>query len=334
MGQTVSASVPIKIARQNYYATLAIDITGSLAQAYDPDGGVCTPDWGVAANQPTLTPRIICATTYAVTSYEWYRDGVSIGSSTGGATDTATFSIDATTGALTIKKNLVSAANLDPDTFECEAVIKVNGMSYTMRRGVSATLLPLSSNGYVVLVSASDGTALDSSKTSTTLTAMAYYSGEETSGLSHQWYKGGEAISGAASKSYEVSRDDVDWEQLFRVMVKDASGNVIGIGGIQVTDQADNYAVMAGISGDVSESTPATITMQLRERKSAGSAWTDFAKAATYTAALYDVADTDTTQVATGTLGADGSGSFTVSYSQMTAAGVESGMVEITARWE
>ena len=334
MTQQVSASVPIKVARQNYYATMAIDITGSLAQAYDSESGTVTPDWKTNTSaRPTLTPRIICATTYSAVSYEWYRDGVFIGSASGGSEDKNLYSIDSATGALTILDNLVSASNLDPDTFECKATVKVNNMNYELRRGVSATLLPLSSNGYVVLVSGSKGTALGSDNTSTVLTATPYYAGKPASGLTYQWYKGGDAISSATSATYEVKRDDVDWEQLFRVIVKDANGNTVGIGGIQITDQADNYAMQASIDGDVSETRAATVKMQLRQRKSADSAWSNLAVAAAYTAALYDVADTDSKRIASGTLGSDGSGSFTVDYTTMTGASVESGMIEITATW-
>lgn len=333
MTQTVSASVPIRVARQNYYATLAIDVSGSLAQAYNSDTGTVMPDWSVAANRPTLTPRIICAASYSVVSYEWYRDGTYIGSSTGGSEDTSAYSIDSSTGALTILKNLVSAANLDPDTFECEAVIKVNGMSYTMRRGVSATLLPLSSNGYVVLVSA-DSTALDSSNTSTALEAEVYYGGSlVATGLTYQWYKGSDAISSATNAKYTVSRDDVDWEEYYRVIVKDSSGAVIGIGGIQITDQADNYAMEISVDSDVVSDTPATVTMQLMQRKSADSEWSKLSAAASYKAVVYDVADTDTTQIASGTLSSSGYGTFTVSESTLTGAGIESGMIRATATW-
>lgn len=332
MTETVSASLPIKIARQNYYATMAIDLKGSLTQAYDTDSGTPTPDWSVAANRPTLTPRIICAATYSVVGYTWYRDNTLIGTSGSGASDTKLYQIGSD-GSLTILDNLVSAANLDPDTFTCKATISVNGVEYKLERAISATLLPLSSNGYVVTVSGSNGTALDSDTTSTTLTATVYYGGEESGSLTYQWYKGGTAISSATSKSLAVSRDDVDWEQLYRVVVKDTNGNTVGIGGIQVTDQADNYALQASISGEISSSTPATVKMQLRQRKSAADAWTDLGVAATYKAAVYDVADTDTKDLTSGTLGSDGSGSFTISYTAMTSAGIESGMVEITATW-
>lgn len=334
MTQQVSASVPIRVARQNYYATLAIDIKGSLSQAYDPDSGTVTPDWKEEANRPVLTPKIVCATAYSLVSYEWYRDGTLIASTSDGSVDNETYTIDRTTGALTICKNLVSDSNLDPDTFECKATIKVDNINYTMRRSVSATLLPLSSNGYVVLVTA-NSTALDSTNTSTVLTAEVYYGGKlVTSGLQYQWYKGGTAISGATNAKYTVSRDDVDWEQYYRVIVKDASGNIIGIGGTQVTDQADNYALLATIDGDVDEEDGATIYLQLRQRKSADAVWKDLAVAADYTAALYDVADTDTNdKLKTGTLSDTGYGSFIVTYAQMKSAKVESGMVEVTATW-
>lgn len=340
MTQTVSASVAIRVARQNYYATLALDVTGSLSQAWNSETGKPTPDWTVEANQPTITPRIVTPTGlgYKLVSVVWYRDNVEIGT-LAGADDTGTYAISQS-GALTIKKNLVSASNLDPDTFTCEAVVSINGVRYTLQRAISATLLPLSGSGYVLTVTASNGTALGGSAEgsvieSTTLTATVYYggSGSATSSVSsYKWYKGGEAISGSTTSTLAVARDDVSWEQLFRVEALDARGNVLAIGGIQITDQADNYALQAVVSDDVSDSQEATVSMTLRKRDSAASAWTDFAQNADYTAYIYDVADTDSTALTTGTL-TGGKGSFKVTMAQMEAAGVESGMIEVTASW-
>lgn len=332
--QTASASVAIKVARQNYYATLALNVTGSLSQAWNSETQKPTPDWSEEANQPTITPKIVCGTSYLMTAVNWYRDGNLI-ASLAGVKDESLYKIDSTTGALTIIDNLISAANLDPDTFTCEVTINVNNVNYTIQRAVSATLLPLSSNGYVLLVTATNGTALDGETTETTLKATVYYAGSGTSTTSvssYKWYKGGTEISGANSETYKVTRDAVDWEQLFRVEALDADGNVLAIGGIQITDQADNYALEATVDSDVSESKAATVQLVLRKRETGASEWTDFAQDATYKAYIYDVADTDQTALSSGTL-TGGKGSFTVTMSQMTAANIESGMIEVVASW-
>lgn len=341
---TVSASVAIKKDRQNNYATLAIDVQGSLSQFYNAQTKEVTPNWGdgttATANSPVLTPNISCSTEYTVSGYTWLRDGVVVATGTSVVSGyEKVYKFDGNTGALTIIANLASPTNTDPDTFTCQAAIIVDNITYNMERSISAAILPMSSSGYALVITASEGTALSSSNETTELTATVYNGkGDVVTDLtdfSFKWFKG--STQECTTQTYKISREDVSWEQVFRCVLYKGSGDnasELAIATTIITDQADNYMLSAKCSGNVTSDTPATISGQLFQRS--GTEWVKFSKAASYDAVLFDNSDTDKQTVSSGTLSESGAYSFEVSESMMNATGngIESGNIEITAYWD
>lgn len=339
--QTASASVPIRVARQNIYATLAFQLTGSLAQAFN--GSKCTPDWTQEKNQPSIKPVISVPSSVTVTSvvYTWKRNDKaggttdSIGDSTVGAKNYTDLFTIASDGTLTIIGNLASEANTDPDTLTCEVSATIGGQSVVMTRSISCTLLPQSSAGYMVTIDA-DNTVLSSTATSCKLTAHLWNcdSGTEVSSNDVKWaWENGDGDSKGTTNSITVSRDDVDWEQLYRVEAT-VDGSVVGVGTVTVQDVADNYKLEISIDGEVSSNQSATVTIALMQRKSDADGWTDFAPSgATYTAKVLDTEDTDVGTLKADAELTDGKATFPVDYDTITGYKVYAGYVNVTAKW-
>lgn len=312
MANTVSAVIAIRKDRQNDYATLAIDVNGSLAQYYN--GTQAVPDWSTTGG-PTLTPKIVSGkNNVTINKVTWTYNGTDV-TQLGNK-----FEVNSTDHSLKIKTNLASADNQDPDTFTCLVEVTIDNVKYQMQRSVSAVILPMSQNGYAAILTATT-TALGGGTESTTITLKVYDgNGKDATGSMKKirWFKGDTELTANANKTtLVVNRSDVSWEQLYRVQVfeKASDKDPKTVAAIVITDQADTYMLAYTVDKSVSETENGQVTIQLKEFKDG--AWGNLAVKAAYTANLYDLQDTDQGEVANGNTLEDGSAIIVITPGMM-----------------
>lgn len=259
MSNSAQGTISIKRVRSGKTLFLSFVSNGiPLMQVVDTDTGDVAPDWNQDANRPTLTPS--CKTSMNETvplSYPvWKYNGNVInfdGAESGGWKESHdnNFSINTTTGAIKVIKNLASAENYADDTLDYSATATVDGVEYTVEKSMTIDIHKGSSGTFTGSISLERDT-IDSDDPTTTLTAKLTYgvtSTEYDKDYSVKWYKNDVEMSGQTAKALTVGRDMVDSVALFRADFY-VDGKIVATAGKTITDSADTYTVKMTVTSD------------------------------------------------------------------------------------
>ena len=160
---SAQGSITVRRLRTGDVLNLSMNTNGiALWQGYDPTGmGSVSPDWTVAANQPTRTPVLRSAKGNTVTmdDAKWFYNGSEIHwGSTDYTADGKTYKVSsdfngsfaylASTGEIRIIKNLASASNTwnDELIFQCKAVC--DNVGYDMEEVLTIEIVKGGASSY------------------------------------------------------------------------------------------------------------------------------------------------------------------------------------------
>jgi hypothetical protein len=279
MQLTAQGSITVKRLRNGDTLSIALNVSGALIQYLNEQTDTATPDWTVAANQPTITPKITSARsqTVLILSSSWSYNGIALEIGSDGYNTNAAFSryfyVNSETGALTIKQNLASTDNPASDTLEFSATVRVGGVETKTSKSIDITIQPVgvsAYSGYVETTTTVIGEDVENAMLSTRLFSDA----NEVSTYGVKWYSGDVALSDNDNKkTLTVSRDMVNGSQIFiaEFYTDTSLKTAICRAGVTIVDNADDYSVEFSCSPtekSVDENTPVTVTAKLMKMAS------------------------------------------------------------------
>lgn len=282
MSTQFSAQGSIIIKRLRTGDSLFVSLTSdkALYQGIDTVSGTISPDWSVAANQPTITPNITTARNATVTivsgTIVWKYIGTSLSFDDSGNCTTSgyesTFVLNPDTGALTIIGNLASLSNDGDDSLEFNCTVRVNGVEYNVTRDVNVRIQKISASSYVGLINTTAGTILSSSLTSTKLQMKLQYGTSFVQTFYVKLYKDSQLLQTITASNgvaeYTVNSSIVDGTQLFiaEFLINSDDTNVAARSGITIMDNADDYTIHCYVSSTnkvVDEGSPVTVAAEI-----------------------------------------------------------------------
>lgn len=265
MKVSAQGSVVVKRLRNGDTVFLSLVPNQPLYQAVNADSGEVSPDWTNTVNQPTITPTFRSARGSSITTkkHQWLYNGIDVTDST----IASKFSINSSTGALTIKGNLASADNIASDTLTYTGAIVVEGVESTLTKDITVLIQPSGSNAYTGYIYA-DSLQLTKDENSIKLNTMLYHGAEKVEGYYVDWYKDNETFKANVSgtEALTVKCSDVDGEQIFiaRFKTSKTDTDYVASYAVRVQDTDDEYFVkLTASGGEVSVGVDVTVTATL-----------------------------------------------------------------------
>jgi hypothetical protein len=282
MSTQFSAQGSIIIKRLRTGDSIFISLTSdkALYQGIDTTTGTVSPDWSVAANQPTITPNITTARNATVNivagTIVWKYIGTALSfDASGNCTTTgyeSKFQLNTSTGALKIIGNLASLTNDGDDSLEFNCTVRVNGVEYNVTRDINVRIQKISASSYVGLINTTAGTILSSSQTSTKLQMNLQYGTTFVQTFYVKLYKDNQLLQTITASNgvaeYTVNSSIVDGSQLFiaEFLINSTDTNVAARSGITIMDNADQYTIHCFVSSTnktVDEGSPVTVSAEI-----------------------------------------------------------------------
>lgn len=263
MSYSAQSSITIKRLRTGDSIYLTIEGNGKpLYQAYDEQSKSVVPDWTVDANRPVLRPKVSSARSNAVTLsfHSWKYNGAQLlfnGASSANYTldSSGKFGMDATTGELKIFGNLASNENTANDTLTYSCVATVNGVEYNLTKSIDIQIQKSGNSSYYAFITAST-LQLDSNTSTSHLSTELWLAASAVKDYYVKWYKNNELWADKnGMKSIDVSRGDVDGQQLFiaEFYLSENDQNYIYRAGITIIDTLDEIILVPYISSNNKE---------------------------------------------------------------------------------
>lgn len=259
MSTQFSAQGSIIIKRLRTGDSIFISLTSdkALYQGIDTTTGTVSPDWSVAANQPTITPNITTARNATVNivagTIVWKYIGTALSfDASGNCTTTgyeSKFQLNTSTGALKIIGNLASLTNDGDDSLEFNCTVRVNGVEYNVTRDINVRIQKISASSYVGLINTTAGTILNSTLTQTKLQMQLQYGTTFVQTFYVKIYKDSEYLTTVTASNgvaeYTVNSSIVDGSQLFiaEFLINSTDTNAAARSGITIMDNADDYTI-------------------------------------------------------------------------------------------
>lgn len=290
-------SVTIKRLRNGDTLYIMLEAKPGLFQAVNKqlENNNVTPDWTVAANQPTITPKCYASRsgiTPILSNHKWTYNGLELQFGSVGSdnwcqcTNDSRFkmyvkkstpqSTDPADGALKIVGNLASNTNPANDTITYNATVSVDGVEYQIQRSIDVIIHEAGASSYNGWITADD-VNLTAEKEETVLTANLLHGLETVSDYYIEWSKYGDSEftkAGASKdcKSIHINRSHVDDTAIFIARFFENSsaynggkGTPLCMASIRIDDIADDYEIIFNTDGDaVGEGKPVTVTAWLR----------------------------------------------------------------------
>jgi len=257
---SAQGSITVKRLRSGDTITLSFSQNKiPLYQSVDTDTGSVSPDWSVAANQPTVTPSLTSArgNSVSLVRFTWKWNGTNV------EEYPALFSVDSTTGALTITGNLASTENYANDvlTFTCTA--RCAGVEYTFERAIDVVITKKGASSYEGFVTA-DYTTISTEHETATATLSLFLGETQLSEYFVKWYKGSidtpfvpvgsstqatNTVTSSGGDTRTFGRADVDGTALFiaEFYLSASDTNPVTCAALRIVDASDEYNVVFGI---------------------------------------------------------------------------------------
>lgn len=232
----------------------------ALQQGYD-DQGKLTPDFGVAANQPVITPILTVSdgSTATITNGQWsYNDiPITFGSSSGGwTTDTSNggkFQLNPSTWELKIVKNLAGSGNINSDTFSFTASGEAGDVSFTATASTEFVIKKLGMQTYSVGIYFKEGSKNYIEHDTDTVTLVANVMPEMKSGQVVKWFQeDGKTQIGEPGLEATVGHGDLSGEGYIyaRLYENASSTKPLASGACLIRDLTDDYDVIVSLADD------------------------------------------------------------------------------------
>lgn len=286
-------SVTIKRLRNGDTLYIMLEAKPALFQAVDTaqQSNNVTPDWTVAANQPTITPKCYASRTGItpkLSNHKWIYNGLELQFGSVGADNWCICSNDsrfrmysktgdAADGALKIVGNLASNDNPANDTITYNATASVDGVEYQIQRSIDVIIHEAGASSYNGWITA-DNLNLTADQDSTVLTAYLLHGLSEVKSYYIEWTKYGKAdvlrgfaVNETTAPKLTVTRSMVDDTAIFIAKFYENSstynggeGTPLCMASIRIDDIADEYEIRFTTSGEyVSELKDVEVTATL-----------------------------------------------------------------------
>ena len=286
-------SVTIKRLRNGDTLYIMLDAKPALFQAVDTSqqSNNVTPDWTVASNQPTITPKCYASRTGItpkLSNHTWIYNGLELQFGSPGSdnwricSNDSRFRMyskagDAADGSLKITGNLASNDNPANDTITYNATASVDGVEYQIQRSIDVIIHTAGASSYNAWITADD-LNLTSEKDTVTLTPHLLHSLTEVSNYFIEWSKYGntsvkstDTANESSVPTFTVTRDMVDDTAIFIAKFYENStaynsgkGTPLCMASIRIDDIADEYEIRFTTSGEyVSEGKSVKVTATL-----------------------------------------------------------------------
>lgn len=248
---TISAqgSLTLRKIRTGSTLSVVLSVNALLTQFVQEDGDVVTvsPDWTAPANQPTITPKVNVSGggTVTLSDHDWYYNGTLIVSAD------ERFEINASTGALKIKKNIASKENINTDTLTYKGAADVNGSIVNIEKSIEIEIRKAGQNEYTGEIYSKAGTVLDSSTSTVTLETKLYLGANISTTYTVKWYSDETYLEGNDGLTLDVTRSMVNGSKLF-IAEFITNNTVVDRASITIVDVLDDYSVL--LSSDVGNS--------------------------------------------------------------------------------
>lgn len=273
---SAQAGITIRRLRNGDTLYLTLEVGAKpLFQAVDPQTGIVSPDWTVAANQPVITPNVNSTrqNTVNLSNHSWTHNGSVLnfnGATSGGYTTDSTgkFACNLSTGALKIIGNLASPSQMANDTLQYSVDATVGGILYHLSKSIDVQIQAAGASSYFGFINAST-TQLDSGHSSATLQANLWLSTSPVNSFYVKWYKGNTpwtAMNG--QQSVTVNRSDIDASQLIIAEFYKTSSDTdyVAKAAITLIDTLDEILIVPYISSsnkEVDTNKPVTIAVRI-----------------------------------------------------------------------
>lgn len=285
----VQGSIVVRRVRQGDTITTRLESDKALYQGITDGGWLIAPDWGVANNQPTITPKITTSlhdgeVGIVLGSAQWkYNgsvltfggDGVCTGVVGGGTMGLGLFHITPSTGALKIIGNLASSTNTNVDKLRFDALVNT-GYETQVGAEIDVRIELVGKNSYTGVIDTSSKTFKEGLVESITATARLTLGITTVSGFKTEWYKD-DTLFKAKSLDTTCSflRTDVDGSQIFICnfyVAIDGSDKLVSSYLFVLYDGSDPYMVhLLPIAGsEVTDSNTSVQIKALMKRRSDG----------------------------------------------------------------
>lgn len=293
----VQGSIVVRRVRQGDTVTTRLESDRALYQGITDGGWLVNPDWSVAANQPTITPKITSSlkdgevaiiSGSAVWKYNgstlvFGSDGICTGVVGGGTMGAGLFHLDATTGALKIIGNLASSMNTNVDKLRFDAIVNT-GYETQIGADIDVRIELVGKNAYTGVVDTTSKTLKEGVTESITATARLTLGITTVSGFKTEWYKDDTIFKAKSTDlTCTINRADVDGSQVFLCnfyVTIDGADKLVSTYLFVLYDNSDPYYIqLSPIAGsEVSDSNPSVQIKALMMSRASGlevvaSAW-------------------------------------------------------------
>jgi len=223
MSNTVIGSIIVRQTKSGDQLSFRFETDKALWQGYNSETGAIVPDWTVAANQPTITPKAFSARVGSDVSKigngTWSYNGtvITFNPSTGVSTNfNGAFSVNFSTDALTIVNNMASSTNQNNDLLTYNNNWD-NGYAESAGGQMEIVIDKVGSTPYNGIVNLSTNT-LNETNGVTSLTATAILMRGTTilsSGFTVKWYKRGSSTVLGTNTNLTIDRSMVSGKEIF-----------------------------------------------------------------------------------------------------------------------
>lgn len=253
-----------------------------LYQSIDPDNpSNVFPNWETnESSQPTVKP--VCSSAMNgelnLTEHKWYYNGSLIifgAANNGWATEQTLerFKYNVSDGTIKIVKNLASVNNVSNDILRYEGVADLDGVNYPQKKAIDILIQRSSASAFQGVVRAYPG-QLSESVTKTTITTQLSNGSSWIDGYTCKWYKNGVYMTGKDGKTLDVTRADIDSEELFLAEFYQVTNGVVAssscsAAAISISDTGDIYKIVYSISGSLGRTGNVTATPSILNNRTA-----------------------------------------------------------------
>lgn len=284
MSRTIGAAFSVRFVNNGDQIMLTRDIVKSngdgaaLFQAIDTQSGTVTPSWKDTSEQPIVQIGVRSAMGFPtqINDITWTYNGTALSFTMNGSSwviekNGQPFSarINGEKWELKITNNLVSKSAVANKQITYSVNYTSNGLTDTIEGSVDVIVQVSGSDSHILQITATK-VELDTSNTSSVLTAVGYYGGSPitigSNGYTIKWYNGDTELTGQTSASLTVTRDMVEGGDIFIAKLL-LNGAVVAMDAQRINDIADEYQVVASPTSAghnfVSKNNNATYTLSM-----------------------------------------------------------------------
>lgn len=209
---TAQGSIVLRKIRTGNTLSITLSANAMLVQFANKIGDevIITPNWGVAANQPIITPIVAVSggAIVRLSDHAWYYNGTLIADSD----DRFDMMIN---GSIKIIKNLASASNLFTDTLMYRGMANVANVMTSIEKSIDIEIRQVGVTESYGEIFSRQGNTLSAELSQLTLDTMLMQGDGMVSNYIAKWYKDSDYLTGKDGKSLVVNRSDVNGTQLY-----------------------------------------------------------------------------------------------------------------------